>query len=1093
MFKMKRWLFLLVILILASSVLAVKTDIDFDGGDKISVIVILKDKPAKQMKVLSAEDKKDFLAEKRAGVKEQQDKVLGKLEKGFSVAGKEEKFKRFSTISGFAGEITQEEFELLKNDPNVEGIFLDKVYTIDLDGSAVIINSTLANALVQNYSVNLTGAGLTACVVDTGIDYDHTALGGGWGNRVLAGYDYVNSDSDPDDDHGHGTHVAGILGSNDSTYRGVAPDVNFVAVKVCNSSGGCDESDMLAGIDWCNNYSTTYNITVISMSIGDNDDHNASDCPTDFDSSINTAISLGMTFVAASGNNGLKTGISSPACSPNATSVGATNKDDTIWSSTNSGVLLDLFAPGALIRSTYPNNAFATISGTSMATPHVSGAVVLLNQYKKLLDNTTYTSSQIETILKSTGVNKTDTNNVTAPRINIYDALLSEDNVTPTASYISSTPDNNSLVGSDSVTVRINASESVNATLEFNGTNYSMSLVNNAIYDKIMSSLVKGNYSFLVYYEDLAGNDGVVLETRIFEINNSAPNITSYVPSAAEVSVAEQSSLLFNQTSDDPENDTLSYYWYLNNSLQSNASYWNFTPDCNDAGNYTVELVVSDGFINDTQSWNLTVNNTNCAPVAYISSPANGSTLEIGSSTAFITNSTDDDNDNLTYSWNFGDGGSNTSGNATHTYLSVNNFTVVLTVNDSNLTDNHSINVVVEDTTDPDYNSVTYSSSIYAGEDLSVSANITDYSAITNVTLLYNGTVRTPSQSGDVYSWTIDEPSNGSNTLYIYAIDNHSNSDNNSYAFTVEYCGDSTCQSSDESCSICSADCGTCSSGSSSGGGGGTAAVALPSKIFFYGTTNPGTDYTLSFGSSDMPFTEAIFRPNAVKTNVQIKVAVTESPPKTLSDVYKYLQITLTSIAESELTADYVKFKVNKTWLNENNYDHTKVSLYRYEDDNWNKLNTVLTNEGLSDYYYYADVPGFSYFGIAAEKKVEIAPAAVAEPEPVPEAYTVQGAEEVPETVAAAAVNETQADGNSSAWYLLLLIPVGLTIFLVVYFTKYKKPEKFLKSLFGKKGELVEKIKKPEMPRREEIIKQIINKHQEIEKLDQFVENKRKL
>ncbi|MBW2963193.1 S8 family serine peptidase [Candidatus Woesearchaeota archaeon] len=1072
----------MVFLVLVSSALAVKTDVNFDGGDKVSVIVILKEKPVKQMNVLSVEDKKDFLAEKRAGVKEQQDKVLGKLEKGFSVAGKDEKFKRFSTVSGFAGEITQEEFELLKNDPDVEGIFLDKVYTIDLDGSAVIINSTLANAMVQNYSVSLTGAGLTACVVDTGIDYNHNALGGGWGNRVLGGYDFVNGDADPADDHGHGTHVAGILGSNDSTYQGVAPDVDFVAVKVCNSSGGCDGSDMLSGIDWCNNYSTTYNITVISMSIGDNDDHNASDCPTDFDSAINTAVSLGMTFVAASGNNGLKTGISSPACSPNATSVGATNKDDTIWSSTNSGVLLDLFAPGALIRSTYPNNAFATISGTSMATPHVSGAVVLLNQYKQLIDNTTYTSAEIETILKSTGVNKTDTNNITAPRINIYDALLSEDNVTPAASYISPTPTNGSNIGHlNTTTVKINSSESVNAILEFDGTNYSMSLINNAVYQVNVTPITGGTHTFKVYYNDLAGNAGIVLDTRTLEVNNSAPNITAYTPSTTNLSLAEGNSLFFNQTSSDPENDTLTYAWYLNNSLQANTSSWNYTAGYDDAGNHTVTLVVFDSFNDsDSRSWNLIVNNTNRAPIANILSPSNSSTLEIGSSTAFTTNSSDDDGNNLTYLWDFGDSGTNTSANATHTYLSVNNFTVVLTVNDTALTDNHSIVVEVEDTTDPSYNSVTYSSSIYAGEDLSVSANITDYSTITNVTLLYNGTVRTPSQSGDVYSWTLDEPSNGSNTFYIYAADNYSNSDNNSYAFTVNYCGDSTCQSADESCSICSADCGTCSSGSSSGGGGGTAAVALPSKIFFYGTTDPGTDYKLSFGSSDMPFTEATFRPNAIKTNVQIKVAVTESPPKTLSDVYKYLQITLTNIAENELTADYVKFKVNKTWLDENNYDHTKISLYRYEGGNWNKLNTMLTNEGLSDYYYYADVPGFSYFGIAAEKKVEIAPAAVAEPEPVSETYAIQGAEETPEAVAApAAVNETHEDEAVSAWYLLLLIPAALIIFLVVYFTKYKKPEKFLNSLFGKKGEVVEKIEKPEAPKREEIIQHIVKEHQD--------------
>ena len=365
---MKRGLLLLVVfLVLVNSALAVKTDVDF-SGEKLDVIVILKEEPVKgKFKAASVEEKKDFLSEKKLMVKGQQEKVLSKLEKGFGVtAGGKERFHKFSTIAGFAGEITAEDFEILMNDPDVEGVYLNRQFSVDLSDTTVLINSSLVNNLTYNYtSISLKGSGQTVCVIDTGIDYNHSALGGGWGNRVLGGYDYCGNgggtptadcgspDLNPYDNHGHGTHVAGIIGSNDSTYHGVAPGVNFVALKVCDSDGDCDGIAMLSAIDWCNDNASVYNITVISMSLGDGGSYNAATCPTTFDSAINTAVSLGITFVVSSGNNGNKTGISLPACTPNATSVGAVTKLDVVWSSSNSGDLLDLLAPGVSVTSTY--------------------------------------------------------------------------------------------------------------------------------------------------------------------------------------------------------------------------------------------------------------------------------------------------------------------------------------------------------------------------------------------------------------------------------------------------------------------------------------------------------------------------------------------------------------------------------------------------------------------------------------------------------------------------------------------------------------------------------------------------------------------
>lgn len=152
----------------------------------------------------------------------------------------------------------------------------DQIITLDdeqpIDNTEVFAQDAQSGPLIglpavtQNFPY--TGAGYTVAIIDSGIDYNHVALGGGWGKRVIGGYDFVNHDSDPMDDNGHGTHVAGIVGSSNGSYAGLAPGVNFVALKVLNASGAGTFGAVEDALDWVLDHRLQYNIVAVNLSIG---------------------------------------------------------------------------------------------------------------------------------------------------------------------------------------------------------------------------------------------------------------------------------------------------------------------------------------------------------------------------------------------------------------------------------------------------------------------------------------------------------------------------------------------------------------------------------------------------------------------------------------------------------------------------------------------------------------------------------------------------------------------------------------------------------------------------------------------------------
>lgn len=209
-----------------------------------------------------------------------------------------------------------------------------------------------------------TGYGVKVGVIDTGIDRTHPDLRA----IVMGGVSYVaGTAGDYNDDNGHGSHVSGTIAAQNNGIGvvGVAPNASLYAVKVLNSQGSGWCSDVLAGIDWSN----AYRMNIITMSLGGCGGQSIHDA-------IIRADNNGIVVVAAAGNSGGSVGY--PAAFPEVIAVTATDNSNNIASFSSRGPEVDFAAPGVSIYSTYKNGGYATLSGTSMAAPHVTGTVALL-------------------------------------------------------------------------------------------------------------------------------------------------------------------------------------------------------------------------------------------------------------------------------------------------------------------------------------------------------------------------------------------------------------------------------------------------------------------------------------------------------------------------------------------------------------------------------------------------------------------------------------------------------------------------------------------------------------------------------------------
>ncbi|MFH1637270.1 MAG: S8 family serine peptidase [Candidatus Woesearchaeota archaeon] len=958
------------------------------------------------------------------------------------------KLKRELNEKMLAAEVDASSLEYIRSLPDVKAVYYDRPVQAFLDSSIPHINGYRTQAIQVN-GVNITGAGQTVCVLDTGINYSHADFGGcsrtsnisdGSCAVVVGGYDYVNDDADPYDDNGHGSHVSGIIASQDSTYKGIAPGARIVSMKVLNAAGGGSASDIISAVQWCVNRRDVFNISMISMSLGSLNSkfnyhcNDLNDAPER--TAIEDAVSKNISVFISAGNEDYTDGISTPACIESAISVGNANDADTLTD--NRGVILDLIAPGVGITATDYDGTHVSFGGTSMSAPHASGLAALIQQYSLLRANRSLNSTELKHKMRFNGFNIYDSGNyMTFPRIDAYASTMAKGIIPTTINaepfYTTSpNPVNDSCLEWMTNGSTCNQSWLVYATGTPNTT-----------------------WEFFSAYEtDYRFNRSnrfnmTILNATLISLNE--PSNASYISNSSIV-------LNCSATSDFNLTNITLYHnmsqWHANSTVNlsglQNSSAWqlNFsegeylwgcqvcnTADCFFSSNYTFTVDTIYPVFED-------VNYTYLISLGNIENiTANVTGLHL----SYVNLSINQTNYTMTLNGSM----------ANYTYLPYYNRTYNFTLYAMDLAGNlnqSTESFIVNDTTPaPLYYSVTPSNSTIRynwSETLSVIA--LDGYPIT-VFLDHNGTnVTMPSSHyyNFSYSWNISQCAS-SITYKLHANNSINQSNYTTGTLTVTgCCGNSVCESG-ESCGSCSGDCGQCTASSSSsggGGGGGSSSEPPASQNFIFSSLKKGEKVEVKPTSSLIPVTSVAFTSSGSDQRTVLTVAAVEDsgvePPK---NTYQLLKIELSS---GKASSAKINFKVPISWFKNNSAAKEDLVMKRLKGE-WEELKTDFAGKQNNSYLFTAESPGFSYFAISLKQKQE-----EAKPEEVKEEGKAAAEEEMNELQP---LEEKREDNNETKkGYRLVVLAISIIIIWIIILEivelkkELKKPKKTPKKVAAK-------------------------------------------
>lgn len=573
---------------------------------------------------------------------------------------------RFGNRAVFS--VNQAQLDELVSTPGVEQVVEDRLLKPSLASATNLINTAIPHA------AGIAGAGITVAILDSGIDGDHEAFG----NRIVAeacfstkysgfgashlcsklsqnGANGQRTDTGPGSaeactgisDCDHGTHVASIAAGNSATITGVAPQANIIAIQVfskftdyepaCGTpTGSCLRtftSDVMDALDYVASLSGTYNIAAVNLSLGDGSEH-ASFCPGDsYAFPINSLYNLGIVTAIAAGNESHQNGVASPACVEKAISVGAVRDTDTVpnWSNSDD-VTLDMLAPGVSVYAAITNGGYGTKSGTSMATPMVTGALAVLKS-----QNPALTPAQLTALLAdyswttSTQVANNRIGNLPQPRLDLGKVFLPR-------IQINSPTDGATFVDTDNITFIATASDSQDGNLAANVT-WSSSL------------------------------DGAISSPTT--LSPGAHTVTATVFDSHGMMASASVNLVVNASDPDSDNDGMDDAWELG-----------FFGDLNQDSTDDFD---NDGISNGVEFSNGS-NPTDKAPLVNISSPINGTPVANGSTITLSGTASDAEDGNVSanISWSSNlDGYLGTAATLNGVSLSLGVHTVTATVTDS--------------------------------------------------------------------------------------------------------------------------------------------------------------------------------------------------------------------------------------------------------------------------------------------------------------------------------------------------------------------------------------------------------------------------